>query len=124
MKLACFLFISLILLFSCQKKKYKPYIGSYSCEVTEHLDSTGFAFDSTYTAIEELISKDSKNMQFIDLPIPYKYISSEGYFADENFVSGFIWGRQITLRNDSVIYYHHEATSEMNWYIRYKGKKI
>lgn len=124
-----FLFlISIVLLVvitaSCQKKKYKPFIGSYSGEVSEHLDSTGYNFDTTYVSIEDLISKDSKNMQFRDLPIPYKYISSEGYFADENFITGLIWGRQITLKNDSVIYYHHEATTDMNWYFRFKGKKL
>ncbi|MEO9531508.1 MAG: hypothetical protein ABJG68_14485 [Crocinitomicaceae bacterium] len=123
-----FLPLSIIALFvilsACQKKKYKTYIGSYNCEITEHLDSNGYFFDTTYTGIEDITSKDSKHMQFRDLPVPYKYISSSGYFADENFVTGLIWGRQITLRNDSVIYYHHESTSDMNWHIRYKGKKI
>jgi hypothetical protein len=63
-------------------------------------------------------------MQFRDLLILYKYISSSGYFADENFVTGLIWGGQITMKDDSVIYYHHESTADMNWYIRFKGKKL
>ena len=109
--------------FSCQKKKYRPYIGTYEGVYTEHLDSTNFVFDTTYASNEQLIEEDNKHLKFRDLPIPYKYID-DGYFADENFFTGIIWGRQITLRNDSVIYYHHESTADFNWYIRFRGKRI
>lgn len=123
MKLFLIILIGLSII-SCQKKKYAPYIGSYEGELTEHLDSNNYLFDTVYTSVEDVIELDNKNMQFRDLPIPYKFIDKNGYFADENFFTGIIWGRQITLRNDSVIYYHHESTADFNWYLRFRGKRL
>ena len=109
---------------SCRKKTYEPYIGDYDCLVTYHLDSPGYNLDSVYYETESIIEVDSKTIQFQDLPVPYKYISDEGYFADENFVPGFIWGRQLTLRNDSLIYLHHESSSTVTWSIKFEGKRL
>lgn len=113
-----------LLFFACQKKEYNTYIGTYECEVIYHWDSSGVNIDTSYAEMAEIVEKDDKHMQFRDLPIPYKYISKEGYFADDNFIPGYIWGRQITLRNDSLIYLHHEAGADHSWSIRYKGKRL
>jgi len=122
MRIVTTLLLSLVLLSACQKKKYSPYIGTYDGIFTEHLDSNNFVFDTIYSSTESVIEKDNKHLQFRDLPIPYKFIDN-GYYADENFFTGIIWGRQINLRNDSVIYYHHESTAAFNWYIRFEGKR-
>ena len=109
---------------SCQKDKYSPYIGEYDCSVSVHFDSVGINVDSSYTELAEIYEVDSKTIQFKDLPIPYKFIREGGHFEDENFVSGLIWGRQITLRNDSLIYFHHESGGDFSWWMRYKGKRL
>ncbi len=91
----CLLVITLF--FSCRKKKYEPYIGTYLCLVTEYLDSTHntFNWDTTYTTNADLIDLDVKNMQFRDLPVPYKYIQDNGEYKTGYFVSGIFWGREI-----------------------------
>lgn len=117
----CFISIALILV-GCNKKKYQPYLGVYDCTVTEHFDSTGYNFDTVYTASEELKEINQKEMQFLELTIPYKYINDEGFYEATQLVQGLVWGRQITLAGDSLHYYHHEATSNAFWYIRYTGR--
>ncbi|NOQ72580.1 MAG: hypothetical protein GQ574_11290 [Crocinitomix sp.] len=116
----------LTLLFSCRKQEYKPYIGNYNCQITEHLDSThnGFVWDSIYTENEVIIELDSKNMQFRDLPIPYKYIQDNGEYKNGHFLTGIYWGREIILKNDSLYFYHYEGTAAGFWSIRYAGKRI
>ncbi len=120
-----FLLLFFVTLLSCRKKEYKPYLGTYTCQITEHLDSThnGFEWDSTYTENEELFELDGKNMQFRDLPVPYKYIQDNGEYKASHFVTGIYWGREITLRNDSLYFYHYEGTSAGFWSIRYRGKR-
>lgn len=114
------------LLISCNKKKYKPYLGVYDCTVTEHLDSVGttYSWDTTYTEQQELSEHNSKEMIFRDLTIPYKYIDNEGFYEASHLVPGLVWGRQITLTGDSINYYHHEAGTQFFWYIRYTGRLV
>ena len=120
----CLLVITLF--FSCRKKKYEPYIGTYLCLVTEYLDSTHntFNWDTTYTTNADLIDLDVKNLQFRDLPVPYKYIQDNGEYKTSYFVSGIFWGREIILPNDSLYYFHYEGTAAGYWSISYAGKRI
>jgi hypothetical protein len=92
--------------------------------VTYHLDSTGAFIDTTYNEVVPLNELDEKHMQFRDLPITYKYINNDGYFADDNFITGTIWGRQITLKGDSLTYLHHESDANVTWSIKFEGTKI
>ena len=122
------LIFSLILLSffsSCKKKKYESYLGSYECQVSQHLDSTGngYNFDTVYTETVQLYDVDDKTIQFLDLPIPYKYIDSNGDYKTSNWESGIYWGREIGLRNDSVNFFHYEGSAEKYWSIRYRGIK-
>ncbi len=81
-------------------------MGNYNCKVTYHDDSTNsdYTKDTTYSEIKELIELDSKTIQFRDLPIPYKYIQKNGAYKTGHFVPGVYWGREITLRDDSLFY--------------------
>ena len=106
---------------ACKKKDYQPYLGTYNCTVEEHLDSTGYNFDTTYTATESLTEINSKEKLFRDLTIPYKYIDDNGFYEASQLVPGLAWGRQITLDGDSLHYYHHEVSNNAFWYIRYTG---
>ena len=120
-----FLILSCLLtLISCRKKEFSPYTGTYNCVVEEHLDSTGFNWDSTYTATEELIEINKKEMQFKELTIPYKYIDNNGKYEATHLIQGLAWGRQITLAGDSLVYFHHEAQSDQFWSIRYTGTLV
>jgi len=125
MKYFTFLFFIALLIGACRKKTYKPYIGIYDCQVTEHIDSVGkiYSWDSVYQETNEIFELDYKNMQFRDLPIPYKYIQKNGEYITGHFVTGVYWGREITLRNDSLYYFHYEGTSDFFWTIRYAGKR-
>lgn len=115
--------ILLSLFFSCKKKKFEPYIGIYNCEVSEHLDSNNYSFDTIYYKTIELLEVDSKTMQFLELPIPYKFIDLEGNYETSNLLNGIYWGRNIGLRNDSVDFFHYEGSANKYWSIKYKGIK-
>ena len=126
MKYTIITLVLVITFVSCQKKKYKPYIGNYDCKVIHQIDSlnSGYFFDTTYVQVAQITELDAKNIQFRDLPIPYKYIQESGLYETGHFVPGIYWGREITLRNDSLIYYHYEGTSEYLWSLRYYGRRI
>jgi len=110
---------------SCKKKKYESYIGYYNCEVSHHLDSTGngYNFDTVYTETVQLYELDRKKMQFLDLPIPYKFIDAKGDYKTSHWQNGIYWGREINLTNNAVDFFHYEGSADKYWSIKYKGTK-
>jgi hypothetical protein len=120
--LICFTFFMLT---ACKKQTYKPYIGSYDCEVHILKDSLGVNVrDTMYQEVVQLSEKDSRNMQFKELEIPYKYIDDNGFYEASHLVIGAIWGRQITFKGDSITYYHYESDNNQYWSATYSGKKM